>query len=149
MPRYNNVNTASTVSQMSSGNANVYSYGNYYTWTAANAMTNTTTSGNTSICPKGWRLPTGTSTGEFYQLHTLNNASTYANTRILLSFPNNFVLSGAVYSGNISSRGEVPGYWSKTNIDSANSYVFTPTNNDTFLQKASTALGHPIRCIIN
>ena len=49
---------------MNSGNA---SYGYYYNWYAATAGTGTCSmsSGNAtaSICPKGWRLPTGGSSG--------------------------------------------------------------------------------------
>ena len=62
-PRYNNQNTASRYDTYATG-GNVYSYGNYYTWHAAIAdISPNTTSGNsvigTSLCPAGWRLPTG------------------------------------------------------------------------------------------
>ena len=78
-PRYNNQNTASRASsQDANGNANTYSYGNYYTWAAAIADLNNYTSNNasvtnTSICPSGWRLPTGgqmtvNTTADFYTL---------------------------------------------------------------------------------
>ena len=44
--------------------ANIYSYGNYYTWSAVIADTgnygsNNPFSNTTSICPSGWRLPQG------------------------------------------------------------------------------------------
>ena len=64
-PRYNNQNTASKQTDVSnySATANVYSYGNYYTWAAAIADTGDYTQKNqlriASICPKGWVLPIG------------------------------------------------------------------------------------------
>ncbi len=64
-PRYHNRNTNAAVSNMSTTNANVYGYGNYYSFAAALANTTdftTTTSSetaSTSICPTGWRLPRG------------------------------------------------------------------------------------------
>ena len=74
-PRYRNSNTASPVNNMTTSNANIYSYGNYYTWPAALANTNNYTSPTatvdgktsetvgTSICPLGWQLPYGRNTG--------------------------------------------------------------------------------------
>ena len=75
MPRYNNYNHKSNSTDRpqnptansdinSTTNASLYSYGNYYTWHAAIADltyngTNNISSSNTSLCPKGWHLPTG------------------------------------------------------------------------------------------
>ncbi|MBR3318981.1 InlB B-repeat-containing protein, partial [Candidatus Saccharibacteria bacterium] len=65
-PRYNNNNTANRATNPTSKDANIYSYGNYYTWAAATA--NTADHGSsvvnqsittTSICPVNWHLPTG------------------------------------------------------------------------------------------
>ena len=75
MPRYNNWNNQATSANRpqnptsnsatnSTTNAGMYSYGNYYTWHAAiadltyNGTNNQSTTG-TSLCPKGWHLPTG------------------------------------------------------------------------------------------
>ena len=74
-PRYNNINTPTTVTDRpnnptsnadtnSASNAGMYSYGNYYTWTAAIADTtdyyvNNQSIIGTSICPYGWQLPRG------------------------------------------------------------------------------------------
>ncbi|MBR5046011.1 hypothetical protein IKX73_00010 [Candidatus Saccharibacteria bacterium] len=80
MPRYRNDNTNTdsttnpntTVANMTGTNQNIYSYGNYYTWSAAlantiyyNSPTATDADGktsetvNTSLCPAGWKLPRG------------------------------------------------------------------------------------------
>ena len=63
-PRYNNYNTFNRADPMNSTDANIYSYGNYYTWAAAIANTSVISDSSTgvtatAICPKGWRLPKG------------------------------------------------------------------------------------------
>lgn len=65
MPRYNDANTASPATLAEDSSTNIYSYGNYYSWSAA--MANTTAYSNytdsdaadTSLCPDGWQLPLG------------------------------------------------------------------------------------------
>ena len=70
MPRYNsnNTNRSLTASYSGTGSSTYYqwySYGNYYTWNAAMANTNSLTSysasesAGTSLCPTGWHIPTG------------------------------------------------------------------------------------------
>ena len=78
MPRYNNINTANratnpTTNTFSSNtDGGMYSYGNYYTWSATMASTvfytnpnytdvegKTSETAGTSLCPAGWRLPRG------------------------------------------------------------------------------------------
>ena len=56
--------TYTTTTNMSSHDANLYAYGNYYNWYSATAGngkystgTGTTVSGD--LCPTGWHLPTG------------------------------------------------------------------------------------------
>ena len=99
-PRYNNLNTPTSVSDRpsnpttnsainSTSKASMYSYGNYYTWAAAAANTTETSTGdyNTkSICPKGWSLPRGgnksrEATNDFWSLIVtgLNNGTKPAN----------------------------------------------------------------------
>ena len=76
-PRYNHINTDSTSASPTRATsltkstdysttavANIYGYGNYYTWHAAIANTNHNGTNNqstegTSLCPAGWHLPTG------------------------------------------------------------------------------------------
>lgn len=66
MPRYNGSNTLNRVSYLPSvnyGDTNLYSYGNYYSFSAAVAnifpFSSSYTVGHTSICPRNWRLPSG------------------------------------------------------------------------------------------
>ena len=71
-PRYNNTNNSATSANRpqnpitndatnSNTHAGIYSYGNYYTWHAsiADASYRTGHITTTSVCPAGWRLPTG------------------------------------------------------------------------------------------
>ena len=151
MPRYNNFNTQSTVAS-STGSNNTYGYGNYYTWAAAMANTTyysgptatdsdgkTSETVNTSICPKGWRLPYGRSTGNgitskgFSNLsdsmggnNTTMNSSTTPTGEVmsnrLRQFPNNFVYSGYFFTSSAYTRGSYGYYWSSTAYGNYNSY---------------------------
>ena len=107
MPRYRNDNTNTdstinpntTVANMTGTNQNIYSYGNYYTWSAALANTiyyngptatdadgKTSETVNTSLCPAGWKLPRGgdksrEATNDFWSLIVtgINNGTNPAN----------------------------------------------------------------------
>ena len=128
----------------------MYSYGNYYTWSAAIADTaaytsNNTSVTNTSICPTGWHLPKGgdnqnTANNEFlafsealigakpanydsqtYPNYTGTPEGTDASNK-LRAYPNNFVHSGSVYSGSVSYRGSYGFFWSSTTRFSSIAY---------------------------
>ena len=157
MPRYNNVNTPSSASDRpsnptsnsatnSTSNAGMYSYGNYYTWTAASTDTSETSTGdyNTkSICPTGWSIPRGgnksrEATNDFwnYIVTNLNGGVNPANydsstqpyytgstegtpvSNALRAYPNNFIYSGYIYSSSVSNRGSYGSCWSSTAVDS-------------------------------
>ena len=83
-----NINTAQPESIVTNVNQKNYAFGNHYSWFAASSVTERAESildyDNTSICPKGWRLP---NSGEFRGLISNNT---------LEDFPNNFVRSGFV-----------------------------------------------------
>ncbi len=140
-PRYNNVNTQSRASSPTSANASIFSYGNYYSWAAARANTEhlindvTLDTVNTSICPAGWRLPNGTNFGDYSMLSNslggykdvsgaaqAMNSSTIPTgaemSKVLRSFPNNFLYSGGIggtgSSGSLVGRGYMGSYWTST-----------------------------------
>ena len=156
-PRHNNANTPTNVSDRpsnpttnnatnSTSNAGMYSYGNYYTWAAANANTTETSDGdyNTkSICPKGWSLPRGgdksrEATNDFWNLVVthLNNGTNPANydtyytgsteagpvANALRAYPNNFVYSGFINNSSVGNRGFTAEYWSSTADSSRSGY---------------------------
>ncbi len=124
-----------TDSEGNNDHAQWYGYGNYYTLAAAMAnttnMTNSTISesANTSICPKGWRLPYGsinstsgdTRNGGFSLLDIelggtgadqQHNAAASNRWR---SYPNNFLYSGRHDSSSKAyGRGYEGAYLSST-----------------------------------
>ena len=148
IPRYNNLNTPDSVSSrpqnptsnvFSDDNTTtgMYSYGNYYTWSAGMANTiyysgrnatdadgKTSDTVNTSICPSGWRLPYGNTTGNgatsggFSYLDTqlggtgASQSTSEASNR-WRKFPNNFLYAGEFY-GLSSTRGGAGYYLSST-----------------------------------
>ncbi|MBR3180013.1 hypothetical protein IKF57_00565, partial [Candidatus Saccharibacteria bacterium] len=162
-------------------NAEVYSYGNYYSWPAAIGSTTAYSSGNqsvsTSICPSGWHLPKGgnksnESNNEFWKLIVtgLNNGSNPANyssstypyytgdpeginvSKLVRSYPNNFLYSGLLRGSSFNNRGFEGFYWSST-VGGANnsyasyylgfrsSYVYPGTN------MTSNSSGFSVRCV--
>ena len=156
-PRYNNSNTNSTVSNMTAANANVYSYGNYYNWPAAKANTskldneNNSSNANTSLCPAGWKLPTGKGDGDYGKLS--NSLGGYKNaynvaqpmsssttptgaamSNIFRSFPNNYVYAALidVDTGNPEfERGAYGQYLTATARNSSDVYHFVINNTNT------------------
>ena len=102
--------TDTSIPDQSSAQSN---YGVYYNWYTATATYGTyeMNSGDVSysICPNGWRLPTGGSTGEF---KTLNDK--YNSSALMRGVPA-FVLSGTRYGSNATSnQGDNGAYWSST-----------------------------------
>ena len=144
------VSSLSGFSSYDTSNAYVDSDGGFYTWYTATAGTgiqalsangqNTTA----SICPKGWRLPTGGNNGEFKTLH-----SNYPSSSALRSSPVNFILSGNAANSSRNYQGSNGYYWSSTVYSSYNPYSLylnassvLPANNS--LDKY---YGFPVRCI--
>ncbi len=183
IPRYNNVNTQSTVSEMTDPDQNVYSYGNYYNWPAATANTTNTLypydseSTGTSICPAGWRLPTGgekekieSSGSDYYNLSYIlagaaptgfnsdnewlytddNLAGEGSNlSKALRAYPYNFVYSGRFDGSSAHDRGLVNNYWSSTKHLSGSGHRFA--FRDTYVFPATTEnytyRGDSVRCM--
>ena len=188
MPRYNNINTPTNTSDRphdpatnwatnSTSNAGMYSYGNYYTWSAAIADTTAYSNGNhntTSICPGGWQIPLGNiSTGDINQGAndsanrvpgfsyldrkmggTGQTQGTTADSLRWRKYPVNFVYSGYISAsgttGRISSRGTNCNYTSSTVANIRSVYQFSMSKNDVY--PASTYgqnkyYGATIRCV--
>ncbi len=104
-------------------------YGSYYNWYAATAGTGKyeTSSGSVSnsICPRGWRLPTGGSSGEFQTLYGY-----YNSVSAMMSSPVNFVLSGFRFSSSTFYQGSDGLYWSSTAYDSRGAYYLYLLSSD-------------------
>lgn len=141
MPRYNNINTSSDTSSPRKIDS-IYGYGNYYTWAAAKANTNSFTNStdsnaaSTSLCPSGWRLPRGglkvdEANNDFWRLVVVGINQgvlpSYYNTQQpgyygdegavlgdkIRSYPNNFVYAGSFHD-DVYDRGYSGEYWSAT-----------------------------------
>ena len=182
IPRYCNDNTNTdtatnpntTVANMTGTDQNVYSYGNYYTWSAALANTiyydsptatdadgKTSETVNTSLCPTGWRLPYGRKTGSgntpggFYYLnYKINNDSNVTNSTAstnLRAYPNNFLYSGeATDDPLLNDKGGYGYYWSSTADGINNSYYAYLHGSSGVSPGNSTSdktHGYPIRCL--
>ena len=154
-PADSNVTTSYTIPASSpsgfiahdTSNAYVDSDGGLYNWYTATAGTGTQSmsSGNTtnSICPKGWRLPTGGSSGEFQTLY--NN---YNSLSALRSSPVNLTLSGDVGNSTPYGRGSYGRYWSSTAHSSGNAYlIYLAASNVYPAYNIGTYFGFSVRCV--
>ena len=152
-PRYNKFNTNQRTENTTNANANTYSYGNYYTWHAVIADTTHYTSGNhntTSICPTGWHIPTGKTSGEYYTLNTNANAGSTSVSTGLRAYPTNFLYSGYFTTSSAYYRGSYGYYWSSTAYSANYSYrlrlystYVNPGTDSSYKYLGSTA-----RCVL-
>ena len=132
-----------------------YSYGTYYNWYTATAGNGTysSTSGDTSgdICPAGWHLPTGNTTGEYKTLNNIiNNGATNsdANWR---AYPNNFIWSGDYNKDKRTNSYINSRIWTSTAKDNNNAYRVglessSVTANDSAYKKWDAFV---VRCVNN
>ena len=139
--------------------ANLYSYGNYYTWAAATANTNYTAYdsagiNSASICPLGWRLPSG----EYETGETTLLFQAYGGTNKSLSrFPNNFIYSGTFNGSSEDGRGSYGSYYSKEvacggSFGNCIGYVSLSLASNGYLEPydaRTKTIGSTIRCVIN
>ena len=143
------VSSLSGFNAYDASNAYVDSDGGFYNWYTATAGTGTTalaTDGqNTivSICPKGWRLPTGGNSGEFQTLY--NN---YPSSSALRSNPVNFNLSGNVYNSSRYGQGSYGYYWPSTVYSYLYAYYLRlSTSHAGSAGNNNKHYGYSVRCI--
>ena len=158
IPRYGRVNTKNPTLTMANGNGNIYSYGNYYSFAAAIANTNDLTTQDsaslgTSICPAGWRLPTGGAAGrEYAVLNTNVNSGSTTSSVGLRRYPNNFIFNGYHNSGignYESSRGSYGYYLSGSSVSASSAgYFYFYSSYVSPSSAASKNRGYSIRCIV-
>ena len=141
-----------------------YHFGNYYNWTAAIAMNDSSsystygTLANQSICPAGWTLPrAGRGEDTFYALvsaYDTWNSSTQAleNNTLLWDNPTNFTLIGR-WAGSFRGLGKNGEYLSSVVNDLYGAIEFLITYNGIVRPAADSGSayyredGYPIRCI--
>ena len=151
-----------------------YKVGNYYNWTAAVAMNDTTsyTAKSTvmpnSICPKGWRLPDGpVGNNTISDFNTLLNAYNIANgndygtgsSSVNVGYkdggfakmgaaPLYFARSGYVYGSTLYYFSTSGGYWSSTVFSSDDAYYLGYSSSGLYpASRGNRSYGRSVRCI--
>ena len=127
-------------------------YGTLYNYYAASAGTISGSSNSSDasydICPAGWRLPTGGSSGEFQALYTKYNS----NALMRASIENNgaaFALAGRFLNSTPASQGSIGNYWSSTRGNDANMYgLFLYTSSASPANHDGRYCGYSIRCLL-
>ena len=95
------------------------------------------------LCPAGWRMPTGNSSGEYQALYAAYSSNA-ANFRNALSTP----LSGQFYDGSASDQGDLGFFWSSTRRN--NNYMYGLYASDIDVVSAADSLrygGFSVRCV--
>ena len=167
---YNSGNTTSTCT-----GSGCYSY---YSWLAAtaggkdssgNAVSTNGYNAAYSICPKGWRLPTSTTsnasatsnnnwkTGDFYALATAyganlesdyyQSAATFYNNAGPGTTPN-FLLAGNYGNGSFGNGGSGGRYWSSTANSSTYAYYLSFDSGGVYSANSGRRrFGYSVRCV--
>ena len=127
-------------------------YYNFHTATAGVGRYSSSTEGEnitSSICPKGWRLPTSyRSDSDFHLLYNKYNSSSR-----LLSAPVNFTLSGLASNlagGQILNNVGSTGFYASSTVYNANDSYTLTLNNTTVnpaLKNSYKINGFNVRCI--
>ncbi|MBR3056258.1 hypothetical protein IKG64_03115, partial [Candidatus Saccharibacteria bacterium] len=149
-----NMGYKNTVPTDATSTAGGYKIGGYYNYCAAsagsycygNGTSVGTSSGNAteSICPKGWRLPTGNTSGEYQALYNNSNYNTYANYRAALHLP----LSG-FFNGSPNNQGSYGYFWSSTRDDDYNMYrLGLDTSGIVPTDYINRFSGYSVRCVL-
>lgn len=133
-------------------------FGVYYNFAAASAGTITGAQNNTDatedICPKGWRLPTGSEVTGLLTAYDVTADA--AGVAIMTSAPLNFQLSGSIMWRNANApglQGDGGYYWTSTAEDGQYRKDIViedyPDGSSTFVGQGhySRQSGIPMRCI--
>ncbi len=130
-----------------------YHVGNYYNWTAAVAMNDSSSyttdrqDVNQSICPAGWRLPTYSGDRSYQNLKNTQGLTSGTSGNIQ-NAPTYFVYGG-YWRGSSSTVGNVGYYWSS--VVRSDSYSYQPDfNADGYLDPrdgGSRGSGNSLRCV--
>ena len=123
--------------------------GVYYNYCAASAGTicSSSNSSNASydICPKGWRMPTGGSSGEYQALYTAysSNVTIFRNA---LSTPH----SGYFYYGSAYNQGSNGNFWSSTRYNGSDMYyLYVDSSRVGSTDYSNTRnYGYSVRCLL-
>lgn len=126
-----------------------YHVGNYYSFSAATVKSgDSLDSGSTpnSICPKGWKLPSG-----FYGL--LSEYKFYDNSNVskgdyaIYKTPLYFVYGGYIGSSKLNRAGSYGGYWSSTVFSSGISNHLSFDETISTAGRSAQYAGYSVRCV--
>ena len=129
-------------------------YGTLYNYYAASAGTisgdDNSNDAQYDICPAGWRLPTGGSSGEFKTLYDKYNSSASMRASIADGGAA-FALAGWFWKGSPTRQGVNASYWSSTNDGSEEMSTLYFTNNPSVNPGSSDERdnGQSIRCVLS
>lgn len=144
----NNSTVAGWSLKTNSASTTQYGVGVYYNWYAATAGTGTysMSSGDasSSICPKGWKLPKGGSSGDFQTLY-----SSYDSTQKIRDEDGpNFLLSGYLYTRSRYDTDSLGYYWSRSAYNSYSAYYLGFHSSSVGPAYSNYKYyGFPIRCV--
>ena len=124
--------------------------GVYYNYCAASAGSycydQSAGTGNASydLCPAGWRMPTGGSSGEYQTLY-IAYSSSVANFQSALSTP----LSGYYDSGSVGDQGVGGRFWSSSYYDNSHMYrLYVVANFLSPMDNVHRGGGYSVRCLL-
>ena len=148
------LDTMTTKCSESSANKH-WSVGNYYNWTAAVAMNDSSsyTTGDTdvdqSICPAGWRLPTVSDNYSFQKLLNESGYSVSSGTSGNIQSDPFYFVCGGYWGGSSGSVGRGGYYWSSVVINSILAYVLNFDANGYLNPQyiGSRNYGFSMRCV--
>lgn len=134
-----------------------YHIGNYYNWTAAVALNDTSISVisspqidmDRSICPAGWRLPTLAGDKSYDNLVAQLNLTSGASGNIH-NTPTYYLYGGVLYYGRFSQVGSNGVYWSSvvSHVTTAYGLDFNQ-NGEVYPQnEIERGYGYSVRCVV-
>ena len=128
-------------------------YGTLYNYYAASAGTISGTSNSNNatydICPAGWRLPTGGSSGEFQALYTQYNSAALMRASITNSGAA-FALAGYIHNKTAPiSHGSNGSYWSSTQSGNTDMYHLSVNAASVWAADYHSRIScYSIRCVL-
>ena len=149
-----NLTNKDVISSDATSQAGQYKVGGYYNYCAAsagsycygNGASEGTASGNAieDICPNGWRMPTGGSSGEYQALYNNSSYNSYESYRSALHLP----LSGLFYDGSAYNQDSFGVFWSSSRSDANGMYYLnlSPDSINT-VDLSNRTLGGSVRCL--